>query len=176
MCFFDRFSIISPRQFGFRPGISVCDQLLLIYDFISKKFDQGSLVELILFDFSEAFDVVNHEILFAKLGSVGVGNSLPGWMRSFLTGRTMSVSVDGFSSWSSQVLSGVLQGSVLGLVLFLLFVNNLASGSESHWYIFADDLKMHSSFPICVSSNSHQFVSFQNDIGHVFDVTRSWGF
>ena len=143
--------ILSREQFGFRKGMSVEDQLLLTYNDISKWVDQGFVVDLVFFDFSKAFDVVNHAIMLIKLKSLGVSDYFLDWINAFLTDRTMGVAVGGEESGSRPVGSGVPQGSVLGPILFLIYVNFIASGITCSFKIFADDLKLylfvrHSSF------------------------------
>ena len=112
--------ILSPHQFGFRHGRSTGDQLLLAYSDVSNRVDDGFVVDVVLLDFSKAFDIVSHDVLIHKLRQVGVGEVLLGWICSFLVGRSMRVAVDGSCSESWEVVSGVPQSSVLGPVLFLI--------------------------------------------------------
>ena len=100
-------SLISENQFGFRKGRSVEDQLLLTYNSVSLWYDQGFLVDLVLFDFTKAFDVVPHSLLLKKLELLGICGTLLSWLEDFLVGRVMSVSVSGSRSYSREVLSGV---------------------------------------------------------------------
>ena len=92
-------------------------------------------------DFSKAFDKVDHEKLLSKLSSLGISDSLHLWIRSFLSGREQTVVVDGSSSTPAPVLSGVPQGSVLGPLLFLAYINDinkhLSEGTKIR--LFADD-------------------------------------
>ena len=136
-------SILTEHQFGFRAGRSTLDQLILVYDCISTWYDEGSAVDLLLFDFSKAFDVVSHSVLLTKLKLLGIDSNLIAWIEAFLTGRTMSVAIRDAHSRPRQVLSGVPQGSVLGPILFLLFVNHIAANLSCQFKIFADDLKMY---------------------------------
>ena len=107
------------------------DQLLLTYGSISKWVDKGYMVDTVYLDFSRAFDTVPHESLLLKLSSVGLDPTLIGWIRSFLEGRKFSVLVDGCSSSWRSSHSGVPQGSVLGPLLFLIYVNELMDGVQS---------------------------------------------
>ena len=106
--------ILTEEQFGFRPGRSTEDQLLLTYDEISASVDSGFPVDLIMFDFSKAFDVVCHAVLLEKLRLLGIQGCLIGWLEDFLVGRTMQVIVKSTTSDTREVRSGVPQGSVLG--------------------------------------------------------------
>ena len=138
--------LLSDNQFGFRAGRSTEDQLLLVYNQVTSWVDCGYVVDVVLFDFSKAFDVVNHRLLLEKLSLLGVGGSLLGWIGHFLVGRRMQVVVDGSRSAPHSVVSGVPQGSVLGPLLFNIFVNHLTEGLSSQCKIFADDLKLY--FPL----------------------------
>ena len=100
--------ILSEHQYGFRAGRSTMDQLLLVYNDISQWLDEGSMVDLILFDFSKAFDLVSHQILLDKLDLLGFDKSLIAWIEIFLTRRTMSVSIKGKVSSSLKKSSPTL--------------------------------------------------------------------
>ena len=136
-------NILSEHQFGFRAGRSTVDQMVLVYDSISKWYDEGYVTDLILFDFSKAFDVVSHMVLLVKLKHLGIDEDLISWIEAFLSGRTMTVAIKDAHSSPRPVMSGVPQGSVLGPILFLLFVNNIAANLACEFKIFADDLKMY---------------------------------
>ena len=92
----------------------------------------------ILLDFSKAFDSVPHERLLVKLDYYGIRGQILMWTEAFLSDRPQNVSVNGILSLSRPVVSGVPQGSVLGPVLFLLFINDISSSVQSHLRLFAD--------------------------------------
>ena len=104
--------------------------------------DEGSPVDVIYLDFQRAFDKVPHQRLILKLKSHGMGNSIINWIERWLTDRRQRVVVDGeVSDWKS-VLSGVPQGSVLGPILFLVYINDLEEGVIGKILKFADDTKL----------------------------------
>ena len=168
--------LLDQNQFGFRAGRSTSDQLLLVYSEVSRQVDEGGVVDVLLFDYSKAFDVVRHDILIAKLHCLGVQGSTLQWISSFLSGRLMRVAVKGSLSKPRKVDSGVPQGSVLGPLLFLIYINHIASNLSCLYKIFADDLKIyacvhHRSSP----DNPHSAADVQSDIDVLYTTSLSWG-
>jgi hypothetical protein len=162
-------SILSDHQYGFRSGHSPVEQLILTYNDVSHWFDMGSCVNLILFDFSRAFDRVNHGVLLEKLGCIGIGGSLLQWIANFLVGRKMAVRISGACSALGGVSSGVPQGSVLGPLLFLLFINHLVHDLDCYFKIFADDLKIY------FASDSPYSLNLQNSVDTLHSRASDWG-
>ena len=142
MSFLDSHNVLSPNQFGFRAGRGTEDQLLLFYNDVARALDRGRAVDVVFLDFSRAFDVLSHSILLARLVSLGFSEEVVTWVRCFLRGRTMTVSVGGSCSSDRDVTSGVPQGSVLGPILFLVYVNHLMEGVQCSWKAYADDFKI----------------------------------
>ena len=142
--FFTENNLISPNQSGFRPGDSCVNQLLAITHEIYKSFDEGFEVRGVFLDISEAFDKVWHEGLLLKLNQNGISGNLLKLLRDFLSYRKRRVVLNGqHSSWDNVNL-GVQQGSVLGLLLFLIYINDLSNNLSSNCKHFADDTSLFS--------------------------------
>ena len=151
--FLESNSILSPCQDSFRPGRSTLDQILYLSQSISDGFNKprlGSWMILSTIDFSKAFDSVWHPTLFYKLISAGLPPCFACWTQSFLSDRRASVVFQNHKSRSFRVCRGVLQGSILGPILFSLFINDLPASlpSSVSCYLNADDLAIWSSSPL----------------------------
>ena len=173
--FLETNDLIGNNQFGFRSGRSVEDQLLLTYNCITEWVDRFYVVDLILFDFTKAFDKVNHAVLLRKLRLLGISGAVLEWISAFLQDRRMYVSVSGTHSSVKNVHSGVPQGSVLGPLLFLIYVDEVPKDISAHFKIFADDLKIY--FRVSDSSGSavDAVERGQRDIDRICMVAASWG-
>ena len=138
--FFKKYDIINDEQFGFRKNRSTSDAVLKLTDNIYETFNTGQYMVSVLLDFSKAFDTVNHNILLQKLYMQGVrGNSLQ-WIRSYLSNRQQYVSINESTSSVLPINIGVPQGSILGPLLFILYINDMCRCSNILSFIhFADD-------------------------------------
>ena len=115
------------------------DQVITVCQDIADSMDNGDKIDAIIVDFSKAFDLVLHGRLLTKIANSCVDSRVVVWIREFLLGRTQRVRVGGQISEEVRVISGVPQGSVLGPLLFLTYVNDIWRNMESTTGLFADD-------------------------------------
>ena len=140
--FLVKHKLLNSSQHGFLKARSCLTNMLCFLEEITKWIDMGSPVDIIYLDFQKAFDKVPHQRLLLKLKAHGIGDSISDWIEQWLTDRRQRVVVDGeVSNWKS-VLSGVPQGSVLGPILFLIYINDLDDSITSNVMKFADDTKL----------------------------------
>ena len=154
-------SLFSPSQHGFIAGRSCTTQLLAAMGYWTQSLDNGFPADIIYLDFRKAFDSIPHNRLLVKLEAYGIRGSLLEWLRYFLTGRRHVQRVvlnGGHSSWST-VSSGVPQGSVLGPLLFLLYVNDIPLYVDSPILLFADNAKIFQSI-----RSEGDYLQLQKDI------------
>ena len=138
--------ILKEEQNGFRPKRSTQDVLLKTVDDWKKALDQGEIVATVLIDLSKAFDTINHKLLLEKLHAYGIRGTEWAWFSDYLSGRKQRVVLDGVSSEWAQVTMGVPQGSILGPLLFLVFINDLVDAIEDCTVnLYADDTTIYSS-------------------------------
>ena len=131
-------------QHGFIRGKSYTSNLLEVLDHVGSLLDDGKQVDMIYRDMFKAFDKVNHSCLLQKLHEFGLRGSLIEWFSSYLMGRYQRVTVLGETSDTLPVSSRVPQGSILGPMLYLIYVNNLPdSVLTSHVAMFANDTKIY---------------------------------
>ena len=139
----DKYNILCSHQHGFRTGHSCETQLLTTLDDLAYNLNSGFQTDLVLLDFKKAFDKVPHHRLCYKLAHYGIRGTTLRWIQDFLTNRTQQVVVNGCSSSPSQVTSGVPQGSVLGPLLFICYINDLPKEVNSAVKLYADDVLLY---------------------------------
>ena len=161
-------NLLTRNQSGFRPGDSTINQLLCLVDEIHQAFENPASLEVraIFLDISKAFDKVWHDGLIFKLKQNGISGGLLKFFESYLRCRKQRVVVNGCSSDYSFIESGVPQGSVLGPLLFLIYINDLEKNIKSNIKFFADDTMLFSIVKDPATS--------ANDLNHDLDTIRQW--
>ena len=134
-------------------------------DYLTHHLDEGYSIDVIYLDFQKAFDTVPHRRLLQKLTSFGIHGNVLKWIESFLSNRVQQVVLNGHKSSTIPVTSGVPQGSVLGPLLFTMFVNEIPSIVSSPVLLFADDTKI-----FRVIRNGEDYTALQSDL----DLLQRW--
>ena len=138
--FLIKYNILFDNQYGFRKNHSTALALLHLYDTLANAIDNKEYTMGVFIDLSKAFDTVNHEILLAKLQHYGIRGTPLKWFESYLSGREQFVNFNGYCSSYKLVKCGVPQGSVLGPLLFLIYINDICNVSSAlDILLFADD-------------------------------------
>ena len=166
----ERNAPISPRQWGFVSSRSTVSALIRVVDDWSRALDQGLEVCVVFFDISKAFDTVPHLLLLQKFNELGINPYLLRWLRSYLINRSQFVAVDGSDSQTLPVISGVPQGSVLGPLMFICYINDVASvvSPGSDISLFADDIALYR-----IIRSSSDYLELQTDIDSITTCIES---
>ena len=157
------------EQHGFRRHHSCESQLIGLVDEVSSDLVNGKEVDALILDFAKAFDKVSHSLLVHKLAHFGITGEINRWVKNFLHNRTQAVVLEGATSESVPVESGVPKGSVLGPTLFLLYINDLPKNLTATARLFADDTLCHR--PITSDKDEE---SLQEDIDRLADWEEKW--
>jgi len=165
----DRHSILADKQHGFRAKRSCESQLIITTHDLAEIINRKSQADLAILDFSKAFDKVPHKRLLAKLDFYGLRGQTNHWFTSFLTDRSQRVLVDGESSDERPVTSGVPQGSVVGPVLFLLFINDIANDLDCRVRLFADDCLVYREIKA-----PEDALKLQADLNRLIEWSSTW--
>ena len=167
--FLVKHKLLNSSQHGFLKARSCLTNMLCFLEEITKWIDVGSPVDIIYLDFQKAYDKVPHQRLLLKLKAHGIGVSITDWIEQWLTDRRQRVVVDGEVSNWKLVLSGVPQGSVLGPILFLIYINDLDDSITSNILKFADDTKL---FRKVNTDGDKQHL--QNDLDRLVKWSEKW--
>ena len=173
-CFLERSGVLPSHQYSYRKRLGTCDALLDIVCAGQLELDRGGELALVQIDFSAAFDRVNHEGLVFKLREAGVGGLILRVFQNFLSSRTQRVKVDGVFSSSIDVVSGVPQGSVLGPLLFLLYIADLPRLLQNELVGYADDSTLLCRIPH-PRDRSSVAASLNEDLAVISNWCSRWG-
>ena len=172
--FINKLGIQYKFQFGFRKKHSTYLAHLILMDKITKSLDNGDKVIGIYLDFSKAFDTVNHDILLQKLYYYGIRGNAYEWCKSYLTDRVQYVTYNGVQSSPKKIQCGVPQGSILGPLLFLLYINDLPNVfANTMLFLFADDTNLF----ISGQNSQELYEGANNDLNAISEwlqVNRLW--
>jgi hypothetical protein len=166
----DLHNILTNLQHGFRKGRSCETQLVLTMQDLFEANDRKREIDIAVLDFSKAFDTVPHQLLVNKLHHYGIRGNLLNWIDEFLSNREQCVVVEGVSSEKVHVDSGVPQGTVLGPLMFLLFINDLPQQVSSQVRLFADDCLLYRT----IDTQEDQ-VKLQSDLIALERWAKKWG-
>ena len=147
--FLDKLSVLYKDQFGFRKNHSTHMAVLSLIDRLTNAVEDGEYVIGIFLDFSKAFDTVDHDILLETSYHYGIRGCAHNWLTNYLSNRKQFVTYNGTQSDKQTIKCGVPQGSILGPLLFLVYINDLPH-------------ICHNTFPVLFSDDTHLFISGNN--------------
>ena len=165
----NRFQLINGTQHGFTKQRSCLTNLLEYLEFVSDYVDQGYPIDVIYLDFQKAFDKVPHRRLMLKINAMGITGDVSNWIEDWLKDRYQRVVLLGNCSKWSKVLSGVPQGSVLGPLLFLIYINDIDECVNSKLLKFADDTKI-----LSVVTSKNDVNKLQEDLKNLCKWSKDW--
>ena len=169
MSHLEQHSILTDAQHGFRSRRSCETQLIATVQDLARNMSDGKQTDVILLDFAKAFDKVPHRRLLNKLHYYGIRGSTLSWIENFLSGRKQRVLVEGATSLEAEVTSGVPQGTVMGPLLFLVFINDLPDSVSSNVKLFADDCLLYRTI-----NSIHDSIALQQDLTSLEQWEHSW--
>lgn len=164
---------LSPYQSGFRAGHSTATALLKVTEDVRRAMDASELTVLVLIDFSNAFNAVNHDILLAVLTNLGLSSSVIEWFSSYISGRQQAVYCnDSYSDWC-DLSAGVPQGGILSPLLFSAFVNVITRYLSCSHHLYADDLQIYTHTDL--SNINEAVLKINNDLNNVLEWSKKFG-
>lgn len=162
-------SLLNNCQHGFRSGLSCVTQLTELTHDLSSALDRGDTIDCIFLHFQKAFDVVHHDALIEKLSWYCIDSSVISWIKNYLQFRYLGVIINGEKSGEADVTSGVPQGSILGPLLFLIYVNDISDNIDSSVRMFADDCVLYR-----VIHDKSDCAILQGDIDRITQWCADW--
>ena len=162
-------NLLTDHQYGFRSRRSTTLQLLRVLDQWTTWLDEGNNYDVIYMDFAKAFDSVPHQRLLAKIEAYGIRGSLLKWIENFIKDRHQRVKVNGEVSQWKEVESGIPQGSVLGPIFFIIYINDLPDNLQNQARMYADDTKLYG-----IVNVEAQHKSLQDDLNTVTGWANLW--
>ena len=162
-------NLILPSQHGFRSKRSCLTNLLEFFHEVVLDYDNCGAVDIIYLDFQKAFDSVPHQRLITKVRALGINGQIAAWIENWLSGRKQRVVINGQSSDWIDVTSGVPQGSVLGPLLFVIYINDLDCGLVNRIVKFADDAKLGGRV-----DSQRSFQNLQDDLNTLSRWANTW--
>ena len=167
--YMQRNNLLTNNQYGFRKKLSTSDAITDMTQYVYDSLDRGDTIISFFLDFSKAFDTVNHNILLQKLQVYGIRGVVHNWFSSYLSNRMQSVSVNGVISSQRPIEYGVPQGSTLGPLLFLIFINDFPNCSDFlKFTLFADDSTLTCRF------DHNNLISMKNEIENNLLPVSKW--
>jgi hypothetical protein len=168
--FYRETGFFTPFQSGFLPGDSTVNQLTFLYNSFCKALDNGLEVRVVFFDISKAFDKVWHRGLIFKLEKSGIRGNILKWFTNYLSDRSQKVVIPGTNSDDSLIFAGVPQGSILGPLLFLVYINDIVTEIGSVINLFADDTSLY----MIVNNPNDTALQLQEDIDRISQWANTW--
>ena len=163
----DSRNVLYKYQFGFRHKHSTQQAIITLVNKITSSLDTGDLVIGVFLDLKKAFDTVDHKILLDKMHAYGIRGNILRWFRSYLTNRSQFVSYDGRQSEIQSITCGVPQGSILGPLLFIIYMNDICNVSELLFTVlYADDT--------CVVIHGKDMLSIITTLNHELHMLSTW--
>ena len=165
--------LISNKQFGFRAGHSTSDALTYVSQCLTNSLNNREEARIVCLDISRAFDRVWHPGLLAKLAVLGFSGTLLDWLKDYLRNRSLKVVLNGRSSGVKIINAGVPQGSILGPLLFIIFIDDLATNLENQSILYADDATI-MSFIKSREDRRSAAVSLNQDLKKIETWAQTW--
>ena len=165
--FIEENNILNKWQSGFRPGYSTETAMTYVTDLLLTEMDSIKLTGVVFLDLKKAFDTVDHALLLTKLRNYGIRGDELSWFTSYLTDRTQSVSLDNVTYDSMDISYGVPQGSMLGPLLFTLYINDLPSITKTCKVIlYADDT--------AIIYSDKQKAQIEKHLNNDMEIVKTW--